>query len=84
MFKDSNGKKIYLGEWHTHPEDYPKPSSLDKNSILKQIRGNILNSEIIFMLILGRKNINISCVEKNGIKASKNIDFNILTPLSHI
>ncbi len=75
IFKDSNGKKIYLGEWHTHPEDYPTPSSLDKKSILEQIRGNILNSEIIFMLIIGRKGIYISCVEKAGIIAEKNIDF---------
>ncbi|MFD0836666.1 Mov34/MPN/PAD-1 family protein [Mariniflexile aquimaris] len=74
-FKDSKGKKIYLGEWHTHPEDYPTPSCLDKKSILEQIRGNILNSKIIFMLILGRKGIYISYADKNEIKAFKNINF---------
>ena len=75
IFKDSKGKKIYLGEWHTHPEDYPTPSSLDKKSILEQIRGNILNSETIFMLIIGRKGLYISYVEKTGIKTEKNINF---------
>ncbi|HTG65019.1 MAG TPA: Mov34/MPN/PAD-1 family protein [Flavobacterium sp.] len=75
FFKDSKGKKIYLGEWHTHPEDYPAPSGLDKKSILEQIRGNILNSEIIFMLIIGRKGFYISYVEKTGIKIEKNIKF---------
>ena len=75
IFKDSKGKKIYLGEWHTHPEDYPTPSGLDKNSILEQIRGNILNSETIFMLIIGRKGLYISYVEKTGIKTEKNIKF---------
>lgn len=75
MFKDSEGKKIYLGEWHTHPEDYPTPSNLDKKSILEQIKGNILNSEIIFMLIIGRKGLYISYVEKTGIKTEKNIKF---------
>ena len=75
IFKDSKGKKIYLGEWHTHPEDYPTPSGLDKKSILEQIRGNILNSEIIFMLIIGRKGLYISYVEKTGIKTEKNIKF---------
>jgi integrative and conjugative element protein (TIGR02256 family) len=75
IFKDSKGKKIYLGEWHTHPEDYPTPSGQDKKSILEQIRGNILNSETIFMLIIGRKGIYISYVEKTGIKTDKNIKF---------
>lgn len=74
-FKDSKGKKIYLGEWHTHPEDFPSPSGLDKKSILEQIRGNILNSEIIFMLIIGRKGLYISYVEKTGIKIEKNINY---------
>jgi integrative and conjugative element protein (TIGR02256 family) len=83
IFKDSKGKKIYLGEWHTHPEDYPTPSVLDKKSILEQIRGNILNSEIIFMLIVGRKGIYISYVEKNGIKNSLNINFDEINNISH-
>lgn len=25
----SNGTVRYLGEWHTHPEDWPSPSQLD-------------------------------------------------------
>src|SRR5690625_953068 len=27
----SQGIIRYLGEWHTHPEDYPHPSSLDSS-----------------------------------------------------
>lgn len=28
----SNGREVgYVGEWHTHPEDHPKPSGLDRN-----------------------------------------------------
>ena len=34
LFKKSKGKKIYLGEWHTHPEDIPTPSYIDIKSIL--------------------------------------------------
>ena len=78
IFKESNGKKIYLGEWHTHPEDYPTPSCMDNKSILEQVQGNILNSEIIFMLIVGRNGIYISSVEKKGIKNSINMIFNEL------
>ncbi len=73
-------EKIYLGERNSHPEDFPSPYGLDKKSILEQIRGNILNSEIIFMLIIGRKGLYISYVEKTGIKTEKNIKFeNIFT-----
>jgi integrative and conjugative element protein (TIGR02256 family) len=31
-FIKSNGTKHYLGEWHTHPEKRPTPSSLDYKS----------------------------------------------------
>lgn len=82
IFKESNGKKIYLGEWHTHPEDYPTPSGLDKKSILEQIQGNILNSEIIFMLIVGRNGIYISYVEKSGIKNALKINFEEINKIS--
>ena len=29
-FANSGGKTIYLGEWHTHPEQIPTPSGTDK------------------------------------------------------
>jgi integrative and conjugative element protein (TIGR02256 family) len=73
LFKESNNKKIYLGEWHTHPENIPTPSSLDKTSILKQIRLNKLNSPIIFMIIIGKCGLFISSVKKNKIIFSKSI-----------
>lgn len=28
-WKESDGLIRYIGEWHTHPEDYPRPSSID-------------------------------------------------------
>lgn len=29
-WRASRGTVRYLGEWHTHPEDYPTPSGLDR------------------------------------------------------
>jgi integrative and conjugative element protein (TIGR02256 family) len=29
LYKKSFGKIVYIGEWHTHQEDYPKPSLTD-------------------------------------------------------
>ena len=31
LFERSNGSEIYLGTWHTHPEQIPCPSRVDKS-----------------------------------------------------
>jgi integrative and conjugative element protein (TIGR02256 family) len=81
LFKESNNKKIYLGEWHTHPENIPTPSRLDKKSILNQIKLNQLNSPIIFMIIIGKFGLYISSVKKNKMMFNKNILFSELSYL---
>lgn len=58
-FEKSNGEEIYLGEWHTHPEDIPTPSNTDVNSFIKTINKNRLNSKLHFMIIIGRVSIYI-------------------------
>ncbi len=50
-FKKSNGEWQYLGEWHTHPEDIPKPSMTDYNSWHK----NLKSSYPLILIIVGRK-----------------------------
>lgn len=75
LFKESGGKKIYLGEWHTHPENIPSPSNLDKKSILDQLKFNQLNSDVIFMIIIGHKGFYISSVRKSKILSHKIILF---------
>lgn len=46
--KDKN--IAYLGEWHTHPEDYPSPSSID-NSQWELCRKN--STESLIFVIFG-------------------------------
>ncbi len=58
-FNASNGEEIYLGEWHTHPEDIPTPSKTDIRSFNKTLSKNILNSDIHFMIIVGKKAIHV-------------------------
>lgn len=67
MFKLSKGKKIYLGEWHTHPEDLPTPSFTDLTSIKDQFTTNVLNSKSIFMVIMGIKAIYVGVYDKAGL-----------------
>jgi len=56
-FVASGKKTIYLGEWHTHPEDYPKPSMVDYQMIRDQFDKNELNEDLVLILIQGRKGI---------------------------
>tara|TARA_R110002020_G_scaffold401467_1_gene611696 strand:- start:24 stop:515 length:492 start_codon:yes stop_codon:yes gene_type:complete len=79
LFKKSKGKSIYLGEWHTHPEDIPTPSTLDRKSILDQIKRSQLNSNKIFAIIVGRKGLNISVVKKSGIVLESQLEFDELS-----
>ena len=79
FFKRSKGKNIYLGEWHTHPEDVPKPSGLDKKSIVDQIRKSKLNSDKIFALIMGRKGLHLSLVKKEGVVYERQLRFEELS-----
>ena len=37
-FYNSGGTVIYIGEWHTHPENHPSPSSIDINMIKTQFK----------------------------------------------
>lgn len=54
-FVNSEGKVIYLGEWHSHPEDYPTPSPQDLFMIREQYLGNQLNSNFILLIVVGIK-----------------------------
>lgn len=75
LFKESGGKKIYLGEWHTHPENFPSPSFLDNNSIIEQVKYNRLNSNVIFMIIVGNSGLFISSINAEGILSETNISY---------
>ncbi|WP_083007576.1 CBASS system CD-NTase/cGAS isopeptidase Cap3 [Halomonas sp. GT] len=52
-FSRSSGRLQYLGEWHTHPEDIPSPSSTDLNSWKRYL----VADEPMVLLIVGRKEI---------------------------
>jgi len=77
-FKISSGKEIYLGEWHTHPEDHPSPSNTDIKNFLKTIKNNHLNSNVHFMIIIGRLSIYIE------IYIDKKFDEKIIVTISDL
>lgn len=52
-FARSFGTLQYLGEWHTHPEDIPSPSTTD----LGTWQRNLLEKGPIALIIMGRKQV---------------------------
>lgn len=56
-FINSDKKTIYLGEWHTHPEDCPHPSTIDKKMIKEQFQKNTINEPFLLLVIQGLKEL---------------------------
>nr|WP_278987026.1 Mov34/MPN/PAD-1 family protein [Plesiomonas shigelloides] len=52
-FVSSSGRLQYIGEWHTHPEDEPSPSSKDLNTWQRCL---VANDQMV-LLIIGRRKI---------------------------
>jgi len=55
----SGGKRIYLGEWHTHPEVNPTPSSDDKKLILNMLKDTKMEIDFLFLVIVGLDDLDL-------------------------
>lgn len=66
-FINSNKKTIYLGEWHTHHENFPTPSKVDFKMIGEQFKKNVINTNELIMMIIGSKNIYIGLYNGSSI-----------------
>ena len=54
----------YMGEWHTHPEDYPNYSFKDKKNWIKI--GGKLNKDKFIHIIVGNKSIGVLEYDSNN------------------
>ena len=54
-FEKSEHTRVYSGEWHTHPEDEPTPSSVDLNSIKEIYQKSELVIDGVVLVIVGLK-----------------------------
>ncbi|WP_108004634.1 Mov34/MPN/PAD-1 family protein [Mycoplana dimorpha] len=45
----------FVGDWHTHPEDFPRPSRNDIDSVDNIVRKSVHSLPGILMCIVGRK-----------------------------
>ncbi|MNK11142.1 Mov34/MPN/PAD-1 family protein [compost metagenome] len=70
----SGGTIRYLGEWHTHPQDHPKPSSIDISEWRILVNKRV-DKRPVLAIIVGRKSLHIELVYSN-------VSSSVLQPIS--
>lgn len=63
VWRRSGGHITYLGEWHSHPQDRPAPSSIDRGSWVRTRR---LQGRPLVFLIVGREDLWLSVQPASG------------------
>lgn len=61
----SQGTVRYLGEWHTHTEDHPQPSGLDRSE-WSRLSAKRLDKRPMLAVIVGRKSLYVELVPSSG------------------
>ncbi|MBL0492945.1 Mov34/MPN/PAD-1 family protein [Aeromonas veronii] len=56
----------YLGLWHTHPEDSPTPSPVDREDWQQAVANDTFDGERLFFPIVGRKEIRVWTKSRSG------------------
>lgn len=67
LWEESGYRKMYLGEWHTHPEAIPSPSRVDICG-WKSIAKKTQNTPWTLFIILGQQAFKIWTVENQTVK----------------
>lgn len=65
-WKASGGTVRYVGEWHTHPQDYPRPSGLDRTEWNKLTRKRA-DGRPMLAVIVGREGLYVELAPRAGI-----------------
>ncbi len=76
-WKKSSHTKLYLGEWHTHPQNYPTPSAVDILSWKKLLIRSKTESEVIIFIIVGLNALNIWIGDKKLKKIIKSLCYEL-------
>lgn len=63
LWLKSAGRVRHLGEWHTHPEDDPTPSGLDRSE-WKRLSGQRKDGRPLLTVIVGRSDLRVEIVPK--------------------
>lgn len=58
-WQSSQGTLNYLGEWHTHPEPFPTPSSVDMWDWRRRLQEDTFDSGSLLFLIVGLEQMRV-------------------------
>lgn len=64
-WRASDGTVRYLGEWHTHPEDYPYPSNIDLTE-WQTLAAKRTDKRPVLAVIVGRKGLHVELMAASG------------------
>lgn len=64
-WKESKGLIRYVGEWHTHPEDYPIPSNFDRAGWV-ELANRRQDRRPVLAIVVGRKALHVELVNRDG------------------
>lgn len=53
LWEESNGRVTYLGDWHTHPEENPRPSPMDHFTFRTNYFGSKIDQNVLVYIIVG-------------------------------
>lgn len=65
MWGESQGTVRYLGEWHSHPQDYPIPSGIDRSE-WKRLASERKDKRPFLAVIVGRASLYVELVPSKG------------------
>lgn len=59
LYQENKSIYAYIGEWHTHPEDYPTYSCIDIKNWEKICKINSDKTKVYYHIIVGNKDIRV-------------------------
>lgn len=65
-WSESQGTVRYLGEWHSHPQDHPMPSEIDRAE-WKRLASERKDKRPVLAVIVGRKGLYVELVPSTGV-----------------
>ena len=58
-WSESGGTCCFLGDWHTHAEPHPTPSSVDLENWQRMLHEDIQDDEACFFVIVGQREVRV-------------------------
>jgi len=65
-YEESEHTRVYVGEWHTHPERHPSPSNTDNKAIINNFANSDLAFPFLVMIIVGTESLYMSIYDGKG------------------